>query len=269
MGRIKIILACCLLSHLACGKKGGKQSGAEASGDSGLSTATQSSFTVQAVGDLPKCADFKFSPLVYVIAEEKFYYCEQGAWTNIEIKGAKGDAGTNGVDGAPEKNLVLKINGVVIGRYLGKGASTTNPSFSYYQVLTSKGFLVEIVPETGGLAPHYVDFSEVDCASGAYVAAYYAIGNQVFWSGYEYYYVPRDAKLVAPPRTRGSSAGKFFIGLNRPDRGSCTNAPSGQVTTSVGDLTYDAFKNDPAVTGFTPPVGDVFAGAITIELTDP
>lgn len=49
--------------------------------------------------DLPECTDAIARQLVYVSEESQFYYCSEGEWTAIDLKGPKGEKGDKGDQG--------------------------------------------------------------------------------------------------------------------------------------------------------------------------
>lgn len=57
------------------------------------------SFAVTSEASLPTCTTPAEGWLAYVKADSKFRVCTAGAWTDIEVKGEKGDAGTAGAAG--------------------------------------------------------------------------------------------------------------------------------------------------------------------------
>ena len=57
-------------------------------------------FAASSVGELPPCSDFEYSPLTFVTGANAFYYCSgSGQWTEINLKGPKGDPGQSGAAG--------------------------------------------------------------------------------------------------------------------------------------------------------------------------
>jgi hypothetical protein len=62
-------------------------------------------------GHLPTCDASRDKQLIYLVAEAKFQTCQNGVWTNIDIKGVKGDEGKAGAAGAEGKAGAAGVDG--------------------------------------------------------------------------------------------------------------------------------------------------------------
>ena len=119
-----------LMMIFACGVKKDKNndnkesqtddsgSDVESVGEKISTDSAQSGITIlMADTPLPDCTDKNRGQTFYVTAESLFRFCDNsGAWTVIDLKGAKGDTGNTGLPSTPGANWTLYSGATKIGR---------------------------------------------------------------------------------------------------------------------------------------------------------
>lgn len=100
------LLATSVLLLTGCGSIGGNKDNdnGAASGGDGSDEDNYKYAMVTTSADKPDCNDSSEGRLIYLSDDQKFQYCKNGNWKNIDLKGPKGDsvagaAGAAGADG--------------------------------------------------------------------------------------------------------------------------------------------------------------------------
>lgn len=149
-----------------------------------------SSVTMSSVSSDKSCSPSRQGSIIYDQAQSQFFFCSDGAWTAVDLKGPKGDkgeagavgsAGLAGAPGAPGLSgangrdgmdgdgirLALKENGQVKGiliQYLTQGSA------QLALMMLPNGDLIYIDVNTGifGGKPMRVYYTEAGCGGVAY-----------------------------------------------------------------------------------------------------
>jgi len=181
------------LMMIACGVKKDKSnddsesqiedsgSEVESVGEKISTDSAQSGITIlMADTPLPECTDKNRGQTFYVTAESLFRYCDNaGAWTAIDLKGAKGDKGNTGLPSTPGANWVMYSGTTKVGK------TFNNPldiGLTYNLGMTDATY-IELEPNTyflstmnqissgtsaGGIL-HCNSFKSNDCSGQCYV----------------------------------------------------------------------------------------------------
>jgi len=163
--RTGFISSLSLMMMLACGVKKDKNndnsesqtdesgSDVESVGEKISTDSAQSGITIlMADTPLPECTDKNRGQTFYVSAESLFRYCDNtGAWTVIDLKGAKGDIGNTGLPSTPGANWAMYSGATRMGKTL------KNPlDIGLTTELDTEAFFTELEPRTYMSARLYI-----------------------------------------------------------------------------------------------------------------
>lgn len=178
---MRFLLFISLIFSVSCGQDTKQTGGApvvEGGGESSQTTDDNSTMLIQAGAEIPPCD--KDNKLIYVQDEATFKVCMGGNWSNIDLRGPKGDAGVNGTNGVDNK--IIKSIGCGGGL---EGASDW--TFYYSAALMASGDLFV----TGQIGNAFIETSatsfyssqQMGATSGAVILRFDALGadNAGYW----------------------------------------------------------------------------------------